>query len=193
MPTDALLHHPLVQSLLLPALTGLAATAVLRGRGPGAAGWGPATGQALALALWPGLVWPPGALAQWLPWLALAALPLALASNRLPRAAQALRPGPAALAVLALGLALLALAGFAVGAGTLLLAQIALIPAAALAGPVLWSWLAPRTGPRWSPAALLPLLLLGAALAWQVLQAGTPAGGGAAPADDDPYYTPAPR
>lgn len=193
MPVDPLLHHPLVQSLLLPALLGLVAAALLRTRGPLAAGWGPAGGQALALAVWPGLVWPPGALAQWLPWLALAALPLALALGRLPRVGQPLRPAPAALTTIALGLALLALAGLAVRAGSLLLAQIALVPAAALAGPVLVSWLAPRAGARWSPAALLPLALLAAALAWQVLQVGAPGGAAGAAGGDDPYYTPAPR
>ena len=75
------LHHPVFQSLVLPALLAWAGIALLRAL-PGAAGarWAP-LGAVLALlaalAVQPGFGWPATAAAQKLPWVVLAGLVLA--------------------------------------------------------------------------------------------------------------------
>lgn len=85
MPT---LHHPAVQSLVLPALLAWAGIALLRVL-PGGAGarWAPlgAVGGLLtAQALLPGFVWPATASAHKLPWVVLAGLALAAALHARP-------------------------------------------------------------------------------------------------------------
>jgi hypothetical protein len=79
----ALLHHPAVQSVLLPVLLGLLGIALLAAL-PGAAGRRWAThGALLALllcfGLLPGYAWPPTGAAQKLPWVAAAAALVATA------------------------------------------------------------------------------------------------------------------
>ncbi len=141
------LHHPAFQSLLLPALLVLLCVGVLRaGLGPhrrDAAVLGAALGLVLALAWWPGLVWPAATQAHKLPWVALlgllvSALPLALGARF---TVSTLRPWQ--LAALAWVLALVWLQGVAqplrwlagVAAGTLLLAVVAWSPRAPNAEP----------------------------------------------------------
>lgn len=141
------LHHPAFQSLLLPALLVLLCVGVLRAAlGPqrrDAAVLGAALGLVLALAWWPGLVWPATTQAHKLPWVVLlgllvSVLPLALGARS---AASALRAWQ--LAALAWVLALVWLQGVGqplrwlagVAAGALLLAVVAGSPRAPNAEP----------------------------------------------------------
>lgn len=184
-------HHPLFQSLVLPALACALALLALRALRPAWAPWGAALGLAAAFLVWPGPVWPPAAHAQWLPWVGLLALGAGLALARWPRAAAPLSRGRATAVLVTAGLLALALAALAGLGGSLLLAQLALMPAAALAVLLAAVWLPPRAGTRPGLAALLPLaaVLLAQALLvagqWRVAEAAR-----GAPATDDPYYTP---
>jgi hypothetical protein len=197
-PMDVL-HHPAFQSLLLPALLSFVCLAALH-LGPVAAlracsALGAALGLVLAFAVWPGFQWPTSTMAQRVPWAALAALvAVALAQAlALARAARAPSANARGWAV-ALAVALFGLAGLAVLAASLLLAQLALMVASATAVLALWAWLRPRSGLRVTVASLLPLASAGlvlaylvAALAWTAF---TPPGADTAAPTDDPYYTP---
>jgi hypothetical protein len=156
------LHHPAFQSIVLPALLALLCMGVLRASlGPArrdGVALGAALGLVLAMAWWPGLVWPAATQAHKLPWIALLGLlvSLPLASG----ARSALRPWQ--LAALAWVLALVWLQGVAqplrwlvgVAAGALALALVAWSPRAPNAEP---------TGAAGSAAALA-MAALGQAL-----------------------------
>lgn len=197
-PATMLLHHPAFQSLLLPLLLGLVATAVLRRPAAGRlAPWGPVLGLLAAWCIWPGLAWPPTARVQWLPWLLAAGVALGLAASLLRPAHPAASASPrstglaAALFVGALGLA-----GWAATQGSMKLAQLAASLAACL-GLL-------TVGLRWGggvglpvrASARLPLLTcalvsaaLAALIAWS-LGVGVAGGAEGSPALDDPYLTP---
>jgi hypothetical protein len=188
-------HHPLFQSLALPALACALGLLGLRAWRPAWAPWGAALGLAAAFLVWPGPVWPPTAHAQWLPWIALLALAAGLALARWPRLANPLSRGRVSALLVAAGLLALVLAVLAGLGGSLLLAQLALMPAAALAVLLAALWLPPHAGVRPGLAALLPiaavLLALALLVALQVTAAWrSPGAGHDAPTTDDPYYTP---
>lgn len=184
-----LLNHPAFQSLVLPLLLSVLGVAVaLRVGGPKRAALGAGVGLLLAWAWFPGYVWPPGARAQQVPWVALvgAVVALLLAWRKPARAAPRLR-GILLAGILAL--ASLALAAGAALGGSLLLAQLALMVATASAVPGLWSWWRPSSGVVVSASALLPM-----ALGWLVIATALPAAPwNEMPGDastEDPYYTP---
>jgi hypothetical protein len=164
------LHHPAFQSLLLPALLALLGMGVLRaGLGPDrrdAAALGAALALVLAMAWWPGLVWPVSAQAHKLPWIAalgllVSALPLAFGARF---ATAALRPWQ--LAALAWVVALVWLQGVAqpmrwllgVAAGALVLAVLAASPRAPNAEPTGAAGSAAALGVAAAGLALLALL-----------------------------------
>jgi hypothetical protein len=122
---------------------------------------------------------------------ALFALAAGPALARGHRAAAPLARGRATALLVAAGVFALALAALAGLGGSLLLAQLALMPAAALAVLLAAVWLPPRAGLRPGLAALLPfavvLLALVLLVAVQWRAAGAAVDG---PASDDPYYTP---
>jgi hypothetical protein len=65
------LHHPAFQSLVLPLLLGVSFGLLLRTARVRWLGLAPSLALVLALAAWPGFVWPALAQSQVLPWLAL--------------------------------------------------------------------------------------------------------------------------
>lgn len=79
-----MLHHPVFQSLVLPALLALMAVGLLRlwsaSGGRHGAALGAVAALLMSLALLPGLHWPATAAAHKLPWIVLAALLLGLAA-----------------------------------------------------------------------------------------------------------------
>lgn len=184
-----LLNHPAFQSLVLPLLLSVFGVAVaLRVGGPHRAALGAGLGLLLAWAWFPGYVWPPGARAQQVPWIACAGVAVAVLlawrtpGVAVPRARGIVMAG--LLAVMSLALAATAALG-----GSLLLAQLALMVATASAVPGLWSWWRPASGVVVSAASLLPM-----ALACLVIASALPAAPwNATPGNastDDPYYTP---
>jgi hypothetical protein len=84
------------------------------------------------------------------------------------------------------------LAFFAVAAGSLLLAQLALMVAASAGVPLLWAWARPDSSPRITAIALIPLVVALIALLVMVADLGWPMlGPEQAPTGaDDPYYSP---
>lgn len=120
----------------------------------------------------PAIAWAAGAL-WWLgvasvgPWLLATALGAAVLaalawSTRAPHSEPTAAAGSAA----ALAVALLGLTALAALGGSLLLAQLALMVAACTGVLGLWAWAAPRSGPRVTAAALMPLATLALALAY---------------------------
>jgi len=184
-----LLHHPATQSLVLPPL--LAWLGVWLLRAIAGARWAPlgaALGLLAALAVLPGFDWPALSRVQRLPWIVLAATVLAGAWLGIAP------PGPGhrrlrgvALAA-GLTIASLALAALAALGGSLLLAQLAVMVAAATAVPGLWAWWRPASGVRVPLAALLPMLAGGLFIAFALFAAQQPGPG--SQDDSDPYYTP---
>lgn len=133
-------------------------------------GWLPWLGGVLVWAA--ASAWLAGGAVQWLPLAAstlggAAVLALLLLDTR-PWGDQGVAAA-AALGVAALGLAALAALG-----GSLLLAQLAVMLGVAAAMPGLWAWLAPRSGMRITPAALLPLGLAWLAIAQSLAAPGGP-------------------
>jgi hypothetical protein len=80
------------------------------------------------------------------------------------------------------------LAFFAVAAGSLLLAQLALMVAASAGVPLLWAWVRPGSGPRITAVSLIPLVAALIALLVMVAALGPVQAPGIGA--DDPYYTP---
>ncbi|MCU0762062.1 MAG: hypothetical protein MUF76_03530 [Hydrogenophaga sp.] len=80
----SMLHHPAVQSLVLPWVAALLAMAVLGGwrpaRSPRWAGLGAALGLLVALVIFPGFEWPAASRAQKFPWIVLLSVGVAVAS-----------------------------------------------------------------------------------------------------------------
>lgn len=153
------LHHPAFQSLVLPAVLAAVFIGLLMAWRPRQAALGAVFALVLALAVWPGLTWPPTAGAQKLPWLALAALVVGLLGD-------AARPGhapplvrPWLLAVLVWALAAAWLLGLAQGA-TLAIATVAGLVVLAVSA---WSTRAPLAEPSRAAgsAAALTVAVLG--------------------------------
>ncbi len=193
------LYHPAFQSLVLPALLGALCTLVLHralsGTDRAWGAFGASVGLVLALLWWPGFAWPAASQAQKYPWIVLLALLAALAVRMLWRGTTA--PGRrspwAVRSALALLVLLAGLALLAVVSGSLLLAQLALMVAASAGLPALWAWWRPDSGPRFTAASLIPLLVALLALLTMVASLGWPPDGAQqAPGTgaDDPYYTP---
>lgn len=165
----SLLHHPVVQSLVLPAgltLLALALLSLAGSVGRARAGFAPALALLASLALLPGFDWPPRAAAQQLPWAVAAALLAAVVAHVAGRG----RPGQAsagasvgglALAALAVGAA--GLAALAVGGGSLLLAQLAGMLATCCGAAAAWLLWRPAT--TVTPLALVPLAVAGVGVA----------------------------
>ena len=184
----SLFNHPAFQSLLLPCVLALFASALMRTAGLRWAALGTALGLVLTMVAWPGFDWPAASRAQMLPW-------VALASTLLAGMGVALKaPGTRAMgrrnglvAAVLLTLASIALATWGALGGSLLLAQLALMLATVCAVTVLWAWRAAAV----SPVSLLPLLITGLGIA--LCLAWLPAGGSDLPAgaeSGDPYYAP---
>jgi hypothetical protein len=182
----SLLHHPAIQSLVLPAgLTVLAMAGLAVGTGAfGRAriGFAPALALLAGLALLPGFEWPPRAAAPQVPWAVAGVLLAALLVHAVPsrrrggrgRAADEVTadqpgrsaPAPApvggmALAALAIGAA--GLAALAVVAGSLLLAQLAGMLASCCGAAAAWVLARPATAV--APEALAPLAVAGVLVA----------------------------
>lgn len=153
------LHHPAFQSLVLPAVLAAVFSGLLMAWRPRQAALGAGVALVLALAVWPGLTWPPTAGAQKLPWLALAALVVGLIGDTA-------RPGHAPPLVRPWLLAVLA---WALAAAWLLgLAQAATLAIAIVVGHVVlavsaWSSRAPLAEPTRAAgsAAALTVAVLG--------------------------------
>lgn len=153
------LHHPAFQSLVLPAVLAAVFIGLLMAWRPRQAALGAAVALVLALAVWPGLTWPPTAGAQKVPWLALAALVVGLIGDMA-------RPGqtpalvrPWLVAVLAWALAAAWLLGLA-QAGTL---AIAIVVGHVVLAASAWSTRAPLAEPTRAAgsAAALTVAVLG--------------------------------
>jgi hypothetical protein len=177
------LHHPAFQSLVLPLLLGLSLGLLLRTAGVRWLVLAPSLALVLALAAWPGFVWPALAQSQVLPWLALGGT--AVAAVALVLKAPGTTPWTGrtgSWAVSLLALAGLALAAWGALGGSLLLAQLAAMLAMVSAVAVWQAWRY-RSG---SWAGLLPLLLF--AMGLTLCLAWLPASGPAGPDNEDPYY-----
>lgn len=200
----SIVFHPAFQSLLLPALLGgLCTLVLLRTLGRANPSWGAlgaSFGLVLAMLWWPGFVWPATAHAQKLPWIVLTGLVAAVAAQTylLGRsvtpgrttlaAGRSTRARGALWALSVLVLLLPGLAFFAVAAGSLLLAQLALMVAASAGVPLLWAWVRPGSGPRITAVSLIPLVAALMALLVMVAALGPVQAPGTGA--DDPYYTP---
>lgn len=136
----------------------------------------------LALAVWPGFVWPALAHAQMLPWWVLGSTVLVLLVLRFP--INTVWTGYQGVWLVALlPLSGLLLAAWAALGGSLLLAQLAAVLATLGAAALIQAWRLRAA----SCLALLPLLVLAATLAMALLS--LPTSGSAVLGDDDPYYT----
>ena len=182
------INHPAFQSLLLPFVLALAISALMRPLGLRWAALGTAFALVLAMAVWPGFVWPATARAQVLPWAALATTLLAALAVALKApGTRAVGRRSGLVATVLLTLIALGLAAWGALGGSLLLAQLALMLATVCGVAVLWAWRAASV----TPVSLLPLLVtgIGIALCLAWLPAGG-TGGSAGNESEDPYYTP---
>lgn len=179
------LHHPAVQSAVLPLLLAVAASLVMRLWGGRVSGLGPAVGLVLTLAVWPGFDWPVPSRAQWLPWLALVGTGVAalVLAGRAPGSRVWARQ-QAVFATVVTVLLMGVLAGWGAWAGSLLLAQLAAVLGAVATIAVLKAWRDQDT----SWATLWPLLLCALWLGVSLVRLSLD--GGAAVDLDDPYYQP---
>jgi hypothetical protein len=182
------INHPAFQSLVLPFVLALAASALMRPLGLRWATLGAALGLVLSMAVWPGFDWPAASRAQTLPWVALAStLPAALAIALKAPGTRAMGRRNGMIATVLLTLIAFGLAAWGALGGSLLLAQLALMLATVGAVAALWAW---RTASV-SPVSLLPLLLTGIGvalcLAWLPVVGST---GSEGSDGDDPYYAP---
>jgi hypothetical protein len=179
------LHHPVFQSLVLPLLLGFGLGLPLRTAGVRWLVLAPPLALVLALAAWPGFVWPALAQSEVLPWLALGGTAVAAAALVLRAPGTTPWRGRAGLWTFSF----LVLAGLSLGVWgalgrSLLLAQLAAMLAMVSAVAVWQAW-RHRSG---SWAGLLPLLLF--AMGLTLCLAWLPASGPASPDNEDPYYQP---
>lgn len=179
------LHHPAFQSLALPLLLGLSLGLLFRTVGARWLVLAPSLALVLALAAWPGFVWPALAQSQVLPWLALGGAIVAAAALILRAPGTTPWRGRTGLWTSSLlALAGLALAAWGALGGSMLLAQLAAMLAMVSAVAAWQAW-RHRSG---SWAGLLPLFLF--AIGLTLCLAWLPASGPAGPDNEDPYYQP---
>lgn len=184
-----LMYHPLFQSLLLPLFLSAVLGWLLR---PAGLRWlilAPSFGLVLALAAWPGLVWPALARTQMLPWWVLGATLLAVAVLAWRRTAPQQPMGHTGVWLAALlGVIGLLLVVWGATGGSLLLAQLAgMLATVSGVATVLALLMRDNTGDRvavW--VGLLPLGVLAVGLALSL--AALPSSSSVGYDDDDPYY-----
>lgn len=179
-----LFYHPGFQSLVLPLALFLGLAWGLRSAGLAWRLMAPPFALLLALAVWPGFVWPALAHAQMLLWwvLGATALVVLVLVFRLPiHTVWSERQGLWLVAVVPVSGLLLAAWG-ALG-GSLLLAQLAAMLVTLGVAALVQAWRLRAV----SWLALVPLLVLAASLAMAL--SALPTSGPALSGDDDPYYT----
>lgn len=175
-------YHPGFQSFVLPLSFFLVLAWGLRTASLAWRLMAPPFALLLALAVWPGFVWPALAHAQMLPWWVLGSTVLVLLVLRFP--INTLWTGYQGVWLVALlPLSGLMLAAWAALGGSLLLAQLAAVLATVGAAALVQAWR--LRAASW--LALLPLLVLAATLAMAL--SALPPSGSALMGDDDPYYT----
>lgn len=188
-PDMTFIYHPVFQSLVLPLFLSAALGWLLR-----SASWrvrvlAPSLGLVLALAAWPGLVWPALARTQMLPWWVVGATLFAVAVLAWRRTTPLQPMGYTGVWLAALlGVTGLLLAAWGATGGSLLLAQLAgmLATVSGVATVLAW-WVRHNTGDRvaaWIGLVPLGVLAVGLALSLAALPTSTAVGAD----DDDPYY-----
>jgi|AntAceMinimDraft_1070359.scaffolds.fasta_scaffold02317_3 hypothetical protein len=175
-------YHPGFQSFVLPLTLFLVLAWGLRTASLAWRLMTPPFALLLALAVWPGFVWPALAHAQMLPWWVLGSTVLALLARLFP--VNTVWTGYQGVRLVALlPLSGLMLAAWAALGGSLLLAQLAAVLTSVGAAALVQAWR--LRAASW--LALLPLLVLAATLAMAL--SALPTRDSALTGDDDPYYT----